>query len=304
MIVGREGRVRTPRSGRAHRWTQSTAIAAVLVVTPMLTQTYPITGSTAPSGTAVLTPDGTDAYTYEGTVGTMDANALAVDQSVNLRTVFWPVSGTVRLPKDEQSCATFASESAWYAQEGVALRLRRATNGGVSGITVTKNVWFGATWIFNVHRWDGTSTLHPAGSFDLGSVLRLPDGSPRPFPWTLCARIIGAQITVKAWPADSPEPAWGDVRYGGTRTLSVDPTVHGVAGWYVAHLPPGGSARFTDLRTWSIDATGGAPDPATTLQAFGAAPNVAPGGTITVRSSPTDPVPETGLHTFSAGPIA
>lgn len=294
-------------AGTFHRFLGSTAIAAVLVVTPILTQTYPVTASTAPSGTAVLTPDSTDAYTYEGAVGTINVGALSGNTAADLRTVFWPVSGLSGVPHDEQSCATFANETTWSAQEGVALRVRRAASGGVSGFTVTKNVWFGATWIFNVHWWDGTPTLHPAGSFNLGSVFRLPDGRPRPFPWTLCARVVGAQLTMKAWPSDSPEPAWGDERYGGTRSLSGYPDAPGVAGWYVAHLPRRASAQFTDLRTWAIDATGGTSDPATTLHAFGSVPNIAPGGSVTVRGSAVDPAPQSGSETSSvgaSGPIA
>lgn len=308
-MAGRiRGTVRARRvAAGSHRFRGSTALTAVLVVSPILTQTYPISGSTAPTGTAVVTPDGTAAYTYEGAVGSMKASALSGDRSANLRSMFWPISGLSALSHDEQSCATFASESTWSAQEGVALRIRRAASGGISGFTVTKNIWFGATWIFNVHWWDGTPTLHAAGSFDLGSVFRLPDGTPRPFPWTLCARIVGSQLDVKAWPSASPEPAWGDARFGGTRSLSAYPDARGVAGWYVAHLPPGGSAQFTDLRTWSIDATGVVSDPATTLQAFGSAPNIAPGGTITVRGSAVDQARESGLRIFSAGgsgPIA
>ncbi len=298
------GRRRSDRRRGASIPLLSMVAVAAVIAPPVLTQTYPVAGTAGVARDGVLTPDGSDSYTYEGSLGAVEARALASDNSVNLRTLFWPVKRLGGLPNNQQSCATFSSASSWMAQQGVALRIRRTPVGGVTGITVTKNIWFGATWIFNVHAWDGTPTLHPLASFNLESVFLDPDGAPRPFPWTLCARIIGAQITVKGWLTGSAEPEWGDENFGGTSTLAVDPAVRGLAGWYIGHLPPGGSAEFTDLRTWSI-APGTAPAPSTTLSMFGSSPPSGPGASVTVRGpAVASPDADGGPVSPATGPVA
>ncbi|MBK5288774.1 MAG: hypothetical protein JJE46_09930 [Acidimicrobiia bacterium] len=69
---------------------------------------------------------------------------------------------------DSQTCGTWSSDAGSFDQEGAALRVH-TVDGGVKAITVTKNVVFGAKWIFNLHVWDT-------------SRLPVPDRRVRPEP--------------------------------------------------------------------------------------------------------------------------
>ena len=150
------------------------------------------------------------------------------------------------MAENEQSCATWSSESSNINQEGAALRISEAADGAGRAITVTKNVYFHAGWIFNVHVWDTATTGvgTQIGSFDLSSVFR-PGGSQVPLPWNLCARVVGPTVSFIAWPATEQPPAWDDATHGGSVTLPNGWDSVGAAGWYIGHLQPGDSATFT-----------------------------------------------------------
>lgn len=179
---------------------------------------------------------------------TVTVTGAASNVGSNSRVWFWRLDAPVSV--DQQSCATF-SDSGWPAQEGVALRVR--TDNDVSrGITVTKNVYGRATSLFNVHVWD-TSKPERDGRFthlsasDMSDVLA--DSS---YPWTLCARAVGEQITFKVWPAAQPEPTWADITHVRTTTLPSGWAAPGVPGTYVGHLGAMTTATFSGISTTEL----------------------------------------------------
>ena len=149
--------VRTgPQSRQGSRWINRlvgpATLAAGVLIPPVAFRTYPAPSSPGLAGGGVLTPDAGDSYTYSSSTGAMDAAALPSNSSGNLRTVFWPTHAFAT--QNEKTCATWAAESTWQAQQGAALRVNVQRDGAVRAVTVTKNVWVGATWIFNVHVWN------------------------------------------------------------------------------------------------------------------------------------------------------
>lgn len=192
----------------------------------------------------MLTPDGGDRYVIERRGA--EVHAAAPNTRGNYRTAFWP-EGSPSVT-DGQSCATWVAQSeTGHVQQGAALRISTDAAGVTRAITVTKNVMYGATWTFNVHVWD-TSRERPGtqvGAVDMGAVV-----GGRPLPWHLCARTTGATLEMKVWTGTDPEPRWGDGSHGAVVTLPEGWVYPGRAGWYVGHLPPGGFADFSNLRTW------------------------------------------------------
>jgi hypothetical protein len=156
--------------------------------------------------------------------------------------------------RDQQSCAEWTTEPT-VAQQGAVLRLHRVA-GGVQAITVTKNIFFDAFWIFDVHVWDTTTRprLTLVGSFDLSAELRVPGTNlAYPLPWFFCAAVRGSTLAFKVWRDGQPEPAWGNTDNGAVMTLPSRHTEPGIAGWYIGHLS-GGAATLTHLATSTWDA--------------------------------------------------
>ena len=118
----------------------------------------------------------------------MQVAALDTNTSANLRSAFWPADSP--LVTDAQTCATWASQSLSTAQQGAALRVA-TVDGSTRAVTVTKNIFYGATWLFNVHTWDTSATpaFHPVGGVLLKSEL-WPDDVESPLPWheAICQR--------------------------------------------------------------------------------------------------------------------
>jgi hypothetical protein len=203
----------------------------------------------------VLTSDGTDTYKIESTGAEVQAVPLATNTGGNLRSVFWPEAAPS--VTDSQSCATWTAQpEVGNTQQGAALRVSRDTAGATRALTVTKNVYFWAPWIFNFHVWD--SGKRPAG-IQVGSVDMSPVVRDRPFPWHLCARTIGTSLEMKVWTGSEPEPEWGDSSHGKAVEVGPEWVYPGKAGWYVGHLPPGGFADFADLKTWKYEVADGRP---------------------------------------------
>jgi hypothetical protein len=203
--------------------------------------------SDAPLGTAVVTPDGDDKY---GVSGTGDAALVAApvgNAGSNLRMVLW--RDTDAVSADQQSCATFEG-SGHDQQPGIALRIR-STGGRTQAITVTKNVWHGFYGWFNFHLMD-SAALEPFrhfGSADLSAALLLPDGSPRPYPWRMCALVVGDLVQFVAWPEAEPQPAWGDPTRGASARLPAGWDAPGRPGVYVAHLRAGQVIAYRSVST-------------------------------------------------------
>lgn len=119
-----------------------------------------------------LTRDGADVTTIvEGAHGRIEATAPAGNVGGNSRTLF----GCVDAPRsvNQYSCAT-VTHSGRIVQEGVALRMR-SDGDRHRGITVMKNIWGGAFWVYNVHLWDTNiggelPAIHLAGFHMDGTV--------------------------------------------------------------------------------------------------------------------------------------
>jgi hypothetical protein len=210
-------------------------------------QTYGPT-STSPSQQAVLTEDGPGRYRFVSAPA--NTVAASVDSAGgNLRQVFWPADNPV-VP-DSESCAIWGAETGPLVQQGAALRIVEEGS-RIRAVTVTKNVFYGATWIFNFHVWDTAQSpaFTPVGATNLAATL-VHAGVVTPLPWRFCARVIGAKLEFKVWPAAEPlEPAWGDPAHGGSVILPAGWARPGKAGWFVGHIQPNNLAVFTDLATY------------------------------------------------------
>ncbi|HEY3723329.1 MAG TPA: hypothetical protein VGN59_08200 [Acidimicrobiia bacterium] len=210
-------------------------------------QTYGPT-NTSSSNQAVLTPDGPNNYRFVSVPANM-AVASIDSAGGNLRQLFWPADNP--LVPDSESCAIWGAESGPLVQQGAALRITQSGS-RIRAISVTKNVFYGATWIFNFHLWD--TALSPAftliGATNLQSTL-VHNGVVTPLPWSFCARVIGSKLEFKVWPVAEPlEPAWGDPTHGGSVTLPAGWSAPGKAGWYIGHIQPNTTAVFTNLSTY------------------------------------------------------
>jgi hypothetical protein len=202
-----------------------------------------VSDGTADFATALLT--GGREYGIVSTASSASVRATTGDG--NVREIFWPRSAAAAA--DAESCATWSRESSRQVQQGAALRIR-AVSGGHRAITVTKNVFFGANWIFNFHGFDSSRrtpyTLF--GQVNLSHAFAVGN-APRPLPWHLCARTRGSTVEFKVWRAGRPEPAYGTPGAGGSARLPSGWSTPGRAGWYVGHLPGHGEAVFEALRT-------------------------------------------------------
>jgi hypothetical protein len=227
-----------------------------------------------------LTTDRNDDYgiTVEGDA--VVASAPTTNEGGNTRLAFWPAGAP--LIGNQQSCTSWVEDD-HFTQQGVALRVRSA-NGRTTAITVTKNIWFYAYWMFNVHVMDSGNAEQPftqIASFDLsGAVVR--NGAPAPAPWRLCARVVGDMLGLKVWAADEAEPAWMDGVHGGGVMLPAGWDSPGAAGWYVGHLRPGVSTTYTAREVVDLDTP-----PAATEAPAPSSRQASPGDVADVSTPPT-----------------
>lgn len=153
--------------------------------------------------------------------------------------------------RDQLSCATWVRESGLRMQQGLAVRVVHQGR-RVRAVTLTKNVFGGTQTVMNLLTWDTARRGDPwraVGQFDLAAVL-LHGRKPRPLPWRACLRVVGRKATFKVWPLGRVDrPSWRDPRYARTARLPRAFDRTGRPGWYVGHVPPGGSAVYRGLRT-------------------------------------------------------
>ena len=203
----------------------------------------------SPIARQVLTTDGTDTYDIVKTGGGIDASAPATNASSNLREIYWPSATEESV--DSQVCTVWSSESSAGVQQGLATRIVQ-TETSTKAVTVTKNIFFGATWLFNVHTWD-TSNLgayNQVAYFDYSNVVGKIDetgNTLKPVPWKTCMRVTGQTLQFKLWVTGS-EPSWSNPTYVRSTTIPAEFVYPGRTGWYVGHIPPGGTSRIDSLR--------------------------------------------------------
>ena len=231
-----------------------------------------------------LTTDGDDDYGITIAGAETVAAAPTTNTGGSTRVAYWNADG--ESTPDHMSCMTW-TEGDHLVQQGVAMRVRSEA-GRVRAITVTKNIYGGFWWIFNIHVMDSGSETPfvKIASIDVsGSLLR--DGVAVPGPWRLCAQVVGDQVAMKVWPASEPEPEWMDGVHGGGVVLPSGWGDAGVPGWYVGHLRPGVSTSYVDRVTAPI-----APEPPTTETTVPSTTTTteAPTSTTTTTEAPTTTV--------------
>jgi hypothetical protein len=200
--------------------------------------------------TSVITPVGRDRFSVVP-LGVADATITApmTNLDSNLREVFW--EATAREVADGGACATWQSASTASLQQGIALRASSSPS-GTRSILVTKNVFLGGTWVFNIDVWDTATTgLTVLKNVDLHDVFN-PTGQLAPLPWRMCARARGDDVDFKVWLVGQPEPAWGDPRFGASSPLPPGWQAPGKTGWYIGHLPAGAYATYRDMMTFVL----------------------------------------------------
>ncbi|MCB0896479.1 MAG: hypothetical protein KDB43_14095, partial [Nocardioidaceae bacterium] len=198
---------------------------------------------------AVLTTGGPAYhYRYDGRRLVVRAGAGSVDS--NRRELAVP-AGT-RARRDQVSCATWARESSWRMQPGLAVRV--ADRGGrVRAVTLTKNVFGGTQSVMNVLTWDTGRRGDPwrrVGQFDLAPVLLTTHRRLVPLPWRACLRAQGRQLEFRVWPLGRVDPpTWDDGAFVRRVRLPRAAVYQGRPGWYVGHVPARGTAVYRGLRT-------------------------------------------------------
>ena len=186
-------------------------------------------------------------YRYDGHRLVVHAARGTADS--NRRELVVPVGE--RASRDQTTCATWARESSWRMQPGLAVRVTDR-GGRVRAVTLTKNVFGGTQSVMNVLTWDTDRRGDPwraVGQFDLARVLLTPHRRLLPLPWRACLRVRDREASFKVWPLGRVgRPAWSDHAYVRHVLLprSFDHT--GRPGWYVGHVPGGGSAVYDRLR--------------------------------------------------------
>lgn len=213
----------------------------------------------------IVTQDGTDqAYILrQAAGGAVTFSTPEGNTGGNTREFFWPANAQDSM--DQVSCAVWTrqtGEGGQITQQGAVLRLHQGENGGTRGITVMKNIWMGATWMFNVHVWDTSSSepyIQQAG-FDMSEVVgkmwwednadgtRTLRSTVRPLPWHLCARTVGNKLQFKVWTNEQDkQPSWNDPKFVREMPIPAEWNTPGKAGWYIGHLKPGHTATFNNL---------------------------------------------------------
>jgi hypothetical protein len=186
--------------------------------------------SLADFDTVGLTHDPGDVYVIAGDSGylSVSADSRNVGGNTRIGVGFAGVSpgNVVTL------CATWNGDTSPVAQEGLML----GWSGG-RGVTFTKNIWAGASWVINLHWWEGTS-------FTLLAGWDVPVLHGNGFPLRFCARRYAGAVEFKVWPAGWPEPAWGSDCCGARFVVDREWGA-GINGVYAGHLQAGHSLSYS-----------------------------------------------------------
>jgi len=188
---------------------------------------------------------------YSSRSGSVDVSAPSVNTDSNNRGAFWPAGQSPT--RDGETCTRWKAEDhgtevVANIQEGAALRVRTNRDGSVDAITVTRNVWFDGSWIFNVNMWHVTNTFDPGLTTVLGANLHAVFGKVPRLPWDICAKVEGSKLSFVVWPSRQTRPAYGDVTHGGTVSLPSNEVYAGHFGNYVGHLAPGQSIDYDQMK--------------------------------------------------------
>lgn len=196
-----------------------------------------------------LTRDGSDSTTLR--MSSSNAGRVVAGGSNtrgNSRTLFTRRGAAAS--RDQEVCVRFRN-SGGIVQEGVAFRIRHG-NGRTRAVTVTKNIWSHAHWMFNVHTWD---TARP-NVFVQHASLDMSPALGRWYQlhhtWNLCGRAVGARVDVRTWRQGDPEPGWNHPTVR-SATIPSGFTEPGRTGWYAGHVERG---HWADLSAMSSTVLG------------------------------------------------
>lgn len=193
----------------------------------------------------IITHDPGDAFSLTASGDTVVAAGYRWNSDANDRAVFWSDGSAVAAT--EQTCDSWTSADP-EQQEGVALRIT-FRSGVTKALTVTKNIWGGANWFFNVHFMDSGDVRTPfvlLGQFDVAPAVSR-SRTDAAGPWHLCARTVGDELSFVVWRAGEPQPAYGTPGEGGSVSIPSEVPSRGFAGWYFGHIRADGSIDYTDL---------------------------------------------------------
>lgn len=202
--------------------------------------------SSSSTCTARVTPDCSD-YSYSNpSPGTVVVTASKASGGNN-RDFFWSQSD--RIEADPTVCATFATGQG-IDQQGLVVRLNKMTDGGIVGITVTRNIWLGVFNVFNYHVWNtGADPSSPFTQFGSTVISELPV-RPAVYPLNMCARVVAGtnRIQFVVWTKGQSRPRWGSTERGGEATIPAGAPSTGRGGWFDGHLTPGTSMTYRNLK--------------------------------------------------------
>jgi hypothetical protein len=226
------------------------ACTGALILAPATSMPAAPADSPAPRAVqrSVLTSDG-PAYRYRYDGDRLVVRASRGDREPNRREVV--VDRREPVSRGQLSCATWTRQSDWRVQPGLAVRVVD-TGGRVRAVTLTKNIAFGIQTVVNLLTWDTARRGDPwrvLRQYDVASVV-VRDGRLLPLPWRVCLRVEGRRLSFKIWPLGRVDrPGWDQRRYVRHGRLPRSFDIAGRPGWYVGHVPGGGSAVYRDLRT-------------------------------------------------------
>lgn len=195
-----------------------------------------------------LSRDGVDSFDAHLANDTMEVTAKHTNANSNSRMLLWS-SDTVPV-RDTIACISFTDEG-WPSQEGIALRIATTPDGHTRAITVMKNVWARAESGVNVLLWDSATPTEPQTIDSYDSTAVQHGKGFVPYPWSICARTVGDELTYMSWPSDRPQPSWDDRRATRRTTLPTSVPVAGATGLYAGHIPGGTTMRLTMLAGFS-----------------------------------------------------
>jgi hypothetical protein len=200
----------------------------------------------------VISSVGHDTYAMTYVRSALQVNAAPTNTDHNNRALFWPAAQ--HTSRDGEVCAQWKTEDhatqiVPNIQEGLAFRVRNNADGSLDAITLTRNVWFDASWHFNVNLWHVVDTSRPGLTNMLGADLRSQFGNFPNLPWGICGKVMGRTLTFVVWRAGrEAKPAYGSKTNGGTVTLPTNYVYRGNFGWYAGHLAKGQSVDFDELK--------------------------------------------------------
>jgi hypothetical protein len=232
------------------------ALACVALVALTGCNPFGKAGAETPTSyaTATLTSEGRDVYRVSSTGNDVVFGAPGSNAGIGTRLAFRP--SRQRPARDAEVCETWSRQdgttnAGGVTQEGVALRIaNNGPNHALRAVTVTKNIYLGWVWIFNVHVWDTSNTAQPytqIASEDLSHVVL--GAQLHRLPWRICARVKGTTLQFVTWLAGSPRPSYRDPVAAKTVKLPSSYDYAGGYGGYVGHLQPGHTVTFSDITT-------------------------------------------------------